>query len=120
MFPFQGQHYLSSFIDCDREALSNIETLQTTLRIGIAASGATLLQECSHHFENNACTMVFLLSESHCSIHTYTEYGSVFIDLFTCGTTCDYKEFEKIVEFYLQPKQIVRSIVERGEKHIFL
>ena len=120
MFPFHGQHYLSSFLECERNALSDVETLRNTVREGIKASGATLLQECTHRFDNDACTMVFLLSESHCSLHTYTEYGSVFIDLFTCGTSCHYKGFEDTMEAYLQPKRIVRSVVERGETHTLL
>lgn len=120
MFPFQGQHYLSSFLECDKQALGNISTLRTTAIQAIKESGATLLQEVSHSFSEEACTMVFLLSESHCSFHTYPEYGSVFIDLFTCGDKCHYKRFETIMMDYLQPKKVVRNVVYRGEQHVLL
>jgi len=102
------------------EALTNVNQLRETFKKGIQQSGATLLQECSHSFSEEACTMVFLLSESHCSLHTYPEHGAVFIDLFTCGSSCDYKNFETVVKEYLQPTQVVSSVVDRGEKHVFL
>jgi S-adenosylmethionine decarboxylase len=38
-----------------------------------------------------------LLKESHCSIHTYAEEGTIFVDFFTCGDSCDIKKFENLI-----------------------
>jgi hypothetical protein len=41
--------------------------------------------ECGHQFEPYGYTYVFLLSESHMSVHTYPEYGSFYLDIFCCN-----------------------------------
>ena len=119
MYPFQGTHYLSSFIGCSADLLTCHTDFNNVVREGIRASGATLLNECGYVFENQSFTTVFLLSESHCSIHTYPEHGSVFIDLFTCGDKCDYKKFEDVLKGYLHPTSVVYSVVKRGTEHTF-
>jgi S-adenosylmethionine decarboxylase proenzyme len=120
MYSFKGNHYLSSFLGCNESRLKDVQVLQEKLRLAITQCGATILQESVHVFSNDASTMVFLLSESHCSIHAYVEHGAVFMDLFTCGDSCDYVVFENYMKDYLQPKQIVKDVVERGEKHTFI
>lgn len=118
MYPFKGHHYLSSFMECQQDALCDVVSLKDALQRGIKASGATLLNQCEHIFDGQATTMVFLLSESHCSIHTYPEHGSVFIDLFTCGDTCHYSPFEEIMKTYLKPSRVVSNVVMRGQDHV--
>lgn len=120
MHPFEGSHYLSSFINCDSIPLNDCSSLIEVLKKGIEKSGATLLNECTHTFDNQSFTTVFLLSESHCSIHTYPEHGSVFIDLFTCGNHCHYQAFEDTVKEYLKPKEVVYSVIKRGKIHEFV
>lgn len=119
MYAFKGSHYLSSFTGCHEGNLKQVETLKETVKQAIIQCGATILQESIHVFDNQACTMVFLLSESHCSIHTYVEHQSVFMDLFTCGDTCDYSIFEELMKAYLQPNHIVKNIVSRSDVHQF-
>ena len=119
MYPFQGTHYLSSFLECDPKRLQDKSQFVEALTLGIQKSGATLLQECTHAFDNESFTSVFLLSESHCSVHTYPEHKSVFIDLFTCGDHCDYHAFEETVKTFLKPNQVVFSVVKRGTQHEF-
>lgn len=120
MYPFRGQHYISSFLDCDKKALGDMKSLRSASIRGIKESGATLLNDIQHSFSDEACTMVFLLSESHCSLHTYPEYGSVFIDLFTCGDKCHYSKFEQVLKEYLNPKQVISNVIERGNTNSIL
>jgi S-adenosylmethionine/arginine decarboxylase-like enzyme len=57
--------------------------------------------ECSHQFEkyNNpyGVTMVYLLSESHLSIHTFVDEGKIAIDLFTCDVSLEDRIMKEIV-----------------------
>ena len=53
--------------------------------------------ECSHQFQPHGATMVYLLSESHLSIHTFVDEGKVTIDLFTCDTSVDFRKIKKII-----------------------
>lgn len=112
-YEFCGTHYVASFMDCNHEALCDFYELENAMIKGIQKSGATLLNICKHTFPPNSITLVFLLSESHASIHTYPEYNSCFIDLFTCGNTCDYITFEQYLKNYLKPKKINNQIMRR-------
>lgn len=114
-YQFFGKHFIANFVDCDEEALNDIATLSETLKYAAKESGATILSSSFHIFPPCGLTMVLLLSESHASIHTYPEHRSCFIDLFTCGETCDSTYFERIMEDYLKPKRIEKSLIIRKE-----
>jgi S-adenosylmethionine/arginine decarboxylase-like enzyme len=57
--------------------------------------------ECSHQFkkDNSPCgaTMIYLLSESHLSVHTFVDEGKVTLDLFTCDVSLDNRNIKKII-----------------------
>ena len=117
-YQFYGVHYIANYLECNHEALININELHKTIILAIQESGATILQQNEQIFENNGYTILFLLSESHCSIHTYPEHNSIFMDLFTCGENCSYKPFEQIMFEYLQPKSKSTTIIYRSNKNI--
>jgi S-adenosylmethionine decarboxylase proenzyme len=114
-YKFYGKHYLASYLDCDEQQINDIDNLKKTMMKGIIESGATILNSTEKVFDNNGFTILFLLSESHCSIHTYPENNSLFTDLFTCGDTCDYTKYEKIMVYYLKPKKISSNLIIRDE-----
>lgn len=114
-YKFYGKHYLASYIDCDNKCINDIDNLKKTMMKGIIESGATILSSTEKVFDNNGFTILFLLSESHCSIHTYPENNSLFTDLFTCGDTCDYTKYEKIMVDYLKPQKITSNLIIRDE-----
>jgi S-adenosylmethionine/arginine decarboxylase-like enzyme len=60
-------------------------------------------------------TMVFLLSESHASIHTYPEHGACFVDLFTCGNKCSGEKFDQALREYLKPAHVTARVLIRDE-----
>jgi hypothetical protein len=45
-------------------------------------------------------TMVYLLSESHLSVHTFLDEGKITLDLFTCDTSLDDTNLKKIIGDY--------------------
>jgi len=116
-YDFYGTHYLSSFNKCDNNALINIDKLRSCIKESIIKSGATIISYTEKIFDNNGYTIIYLLSESHCSIHTYPEHGSLFTDLFTCGTNCDYKIYEENLKNYLKSEDIQRNIIIRSDKN---
>jgi len=113
-FKFSGTHYVASFKECDHNALTDITKLRQTMLDAARASGATVLGLSDYVFEPNGYTMVILLSESHASIHTYPEVNACFIDLFTCGTHCSSEGFVKVLQQYLQPKEVNDSLTPRN------
>jgi S-adenosylmethionine decarboxylase len=116
-YKFYGKHYLASYLDCDNKQINDLLNLKKTMINGIIHSGATILSSTEKVFDNNGFTILFLLSESHCSIHTYPENNSLFTDLFTCGDRCDYKKYEKIMIDYLLPKKVISNIIIRDDNN---
>ena len=72
----------------------------------VASSGATIRNKIYHVFPPDGLTIVYLLSESHASLHTYPEFGACFVDLFTCGNNCSAKNFDAALRSFLQPKDV--------------
>lgn len=103
---FSGKHFLASYLDCDVEAMTNIEGLLQAMDGAVNSSGAAILYRWHHLFPTDGVTVVYTLSESHASIHTYPEYGACFIDLFTCGDHCSAEPFDRLLRDYLKPKTV--------------
>lgn len=62
--------------------------------------GATIVNTTIHKFNPFGTSLVFVLSESHISIHTYPEYKKIFLDVFTCGDkVCPKQIAEKIINY---------------------
>jgi S-adenosylmethionine decarboxylase proenzyme len=110
IYEFTGHHLLASYVDCDKEALVNLENLEKAMKEGAKASGATILSSVKHVFPPDGFTMVILLLESHASIHTYPEHGACFVDFFTCGHSCDASKFDQTLVDYLKPQKISRQL----------
>ncbi len=113
VYEFYGKHFIASYIECDRGAIENDKKLQEVLIEAAKACGAEILKTSSYTFETGGLTQVVLLSESHASIHTYPEYQSCFVDLFTCGHRCDWKAFDSVMQNYLKPKKTNMQLIIR-------
>jgi S-adenosylmethionine decarboxylase len=87
-FAFAGTHVIADVSEIDPATLTDERLLVDGLLRGIARSGATLCGMQTKRFEPSGMTAMFLLSESHVSIHTYPEQRSLFFDAFTCGDHC--------------------------------
>ena len=107
---FEGQHYIASLKGLK---MNNYTFIYRTVIDALQLSNATILKESYHKFDNDAVTFVILLAESHCSVHTFPEHNSLFLDLFTCGTNCDINVFKNHVLSRLQPKEIDENLLER-------
>lgn len=70
-----GKHYLVDMYDVDLAALRSLETLAGIEKVAsfVKHAGMTLLDKRAHLFGCGGVTAVWLLSESHVSIHTWPE-----------------------------------------------
>jgi len=119
-YEFIGIHFLASYIGCQKD-LTDIDNLRITMRKAIEASGATILGHNEHIFTPmNGYTAVFVLSESHASIHTYPENDSCFVDLFTCGQNCSSEKFDHVLREFLQPSKVTYQVIMRNNDIILL
>lgn len=112
-YDFIGRHLITSYSDCNQTALCDQGKLVAVMKEAVQASGATLLHCVEHLFPSGGFTAVMLLAESHASIHTYPEHGACFVDLFTCGLSCNAEKFDSIMCGYLRPASTRRNILIR-------
>ena len=68
-------------------------------------------------FEPQGVTVLALLSESHASLHTYPEEGSIFIDVFTCGHTAQPERAVELLAEALRPESVNTRTIRRGRDY---
>jgi S-adenosylmethionine decarboxylase len=112
-YAFRGKHFIASYSGCDREALCNLDNLREVMVDATKRCGATILGATEYVFAPDGLTMVILLSESHASIHTYPEHQACFVDLFTCGDKCSAEAFDQVLQAYLKPTSVNKTLLER-------
>lgn len=112
-----GVHVLLELYGVEPALLTDEDFIRTTLLDGIAESQATVLMHHFHHFgEDCGVTGVILLSESHCTIHTWPEREYAAIDIFMCGN-CDPMRAVPVVIDRFRPSRLPE--VKREVRGIF-
>lgn len=81
----RARHLLVELHGCDRGLLNDAERLRLVLREAAAAAGATIVAEVLHPYTPHGVTGVFVIEESHFSLHTWPEVGYAAVDFYTCG-----------------------------------
>ena len=84
-----GKQILIDVKNITGDKLKTVETIRPFMERVIEALNLNVVGECSHQFEKNGlphgATMIYLLSESHLSIHTFVDEGRITVDLFICS-----------------------------------
>lgn len=65
--------------------LEQLEEGKPLLEQIIHACNLHVVNEVGHQFAPSGYTYIYLLSESHMSIHTYPEYMQLYMDIFCCN-----------------------------------
>jgi S-adenosylmethionine decarboxylase proenzyme len=79
-------------------------------------AGATVCEVIAKRFDPQGVTVLALLSESHASLHTYPEHGSLFADVFTCGPHADPRQAVALLGEALGATQTQVRTVHRGDR----
>ena len=73
----------------------------------------TIVDKFQHHFNPYGLSIVYILAESHISIHTWEEYNYISIDMYTCGETSPENTLNEFLKhFTIISKK--KQIIERG------
>jgi len=109
-----GIHVIAEFIGVDPKKISRVEETRKILDRVISKSGLRCISSSFHQFEPYGVSAVYLLRESHLSVHTWPEYGYIALDIFTCGSEGDaLKAYELMVEEF-KPKFIEKQVIRRN------
>ncbi|RJS92972.1 adenosylmethionine decarboxylase [Candidatus Bathyarchaeota archaeon] len=109
-----GIHVIAEFLGVDPKKISRVKEAREILDRVVSKSGLHLVSSSFHQFKPYGVSAVYLLRESHLSIHTWPEYEYVALDVFTCGDEGDaIKAFNLLVEEF-EPKIIEKQILRRN------
>jgi S-adenosylmethionine decarboxylase proenzyme len=101
-----GKHMICDFKGIKNlELLNNLSELKDMLKEICKNNDFNILNEVEHQFFPIGCSVLFLLSESHLSIHTFPEKNHISFDIYTCRQYSDdtfYNEIFKILSNKLQ------------------
>ena len=108
-----GSHIIADLTNCSSILLNQPSSLDSILTSAIVLSGATILNKQFHHFSPHGVTFLYLLSESHLSIHTWPEKSYASIDMYTCGSSIPLIAISEIGK-HLQCSDIHITHLNRG------
>ena len=111
---FRGQHIYADIYDLDSDEVGDPNRLRATLAEAIAVCGANICGLVDKSFEPQGFTCLYLLAESHASIHTYPEQGAIFFDAFTCGRLDPGLILDHFVKQFRNAR-VVAGRLERGD-----
>lgn len=118
-----GSHVIVELSGCKFESLNDPDLIKTILVDAIEMSGANIIDYRQHQFPVQGVSFIFLLSESHLSIHTWPEHGYASIDMYTCGrsnplSACNYIK-EKFNASKIIVSQLKRGIAIKSNDDIY-
>ena len=100
-----GKHILIDIKNVDSDKLKLVDDMKLFLNKIVEELKLNVVGECSHQFEKDnspyGATMIYLLSESHLSAHTFVDEGKITLDLFTCDVSLEDRHIKKIICDYL-------------------
>ena len=115
-----GSHFLIDADGIKFDLLNDIQILINMCKLIIEIYKLTIIDMRYNQFNPQGISIIFLLSESHLSLHTWPENGKISIDLFSC------KDFQyniiidsykinilSIIKHYLKPDKINLKSIER-------
>lgn len=122
---YELQQYSGTHMICDikkienQELLNNITKLKELLDNICSKYSYTILNKIEHIFEPQGCTVLYMLSESHISIHTFPEKAYIAFDLYTCRSyedaeRCPYLEIYDYLITQLNAKKEEPIIIKRS------
>ena len=104
-----SHHYL---IDFEYEGdLPNVELLMDTAINTIGE--ITVVNKFKHNFSPYGLSLIYILSESHISLHTWEESNYISVDFYTCGDTSPKNTCDEFLKNF-KIKNIKKQTIERG------
>lgn len=110
-----GKHILIDVSNIEEvEKIEKCEGLYELMNEIIQVLKLNVVNYMCHNFTPYGCSMLYLLSESHLSIHTYPENSSVSLDLYTCSLDTNLLETcEIIYQFFGGKSKIKYQLINR-------
>lgn len=99
--PPLGYHYLWDIHNCQEQTILKVDNVTMLLDEICTTYSLTVLKKSSNQFAPHGATAIYLLAESHLSIHTWPENNYVALDLFSCVPLKTVEELESLFRKHL-------------------
>lgn len=86
------KHLAAKLSGCDKQLLNDEKRLKEMLDEVSSSVKMTVLRRATHRFEPQGVSLVYLLAESHISLHTWPECGLADIEIVSCNKESDLME----------------------------
>ena len=107
-----GQHIILDLYEC-----SNVDKswhcLNTMFCRGLYEGNFTVISD-HHQFEPHGISGIFILAESHLSVHIWVELNFVSLDVYWCGKACDDQKLINTITEYFKPQKVDYKYFDRG------
>ena len=108
----RGKHLIVDIINIvDYELLNTIEGVKPLMEKIIKDMDLHVVGEIHKQFEPIGATCLYLLSESHLSIHTYPEIRYCAIDLYCCSNNINMNDVLEIIYNYFNSDCIIKKYI---------
>jgi S-adenosylmethionine decarboxylase len=93
-----GKHMICDIKNIrNKNLIHDLKKMELLLETICKAYDFTVLNRASHEFSPQGLSILYLLSESHISIHTFPERDYIALDIYTCR---EYKDNSIYLEIY--------------------
>ena len=117
-FVSTGKHMICDLTNIrNKTHLESIDSMYELLDTICTKYDFTILQKTHHEFVPQGLTILYMLSESHISIHTFPEHQYLALDIYTCRKYEDdsiYMEIYDILVEWFQCDHKLPRIFSRG------
>ena len=100
----------------DTDKLKYIDSVFPIMDDIVHTCNFTVIGKSYHQFTPIGVTCVYLLSESHISIHTYPELNSCYMDIFCCSSNFNVYTVLNILKHTFNGCNINHTLIVRGQK----
>lgn len=106
----RSQHLIFDAV-CERDfTAADIEAMKA-----IIEKNLTVIKKIEHKFTPHGETIVFILSESHFSIHTYPENRYFSMDIYVCNLSTDLEAIIEEIKGVIPLEKVDSRILQRGK-----
>lgn len=107
-----GKHLIADVINISNfELLKTIDGVEPLMKKIIDDIKLNVVEEVKHQFQPHGATLLYLLSESHLSIHTFVDERYCTIDLYCCNPEIEMNDVLEIIHNYFGGECIIRKII---------
>ncbi|MEM3695111.1 MAG: adenosylmethionine decarboxylase [Candidatus Bathyarchaeia archaeon] len=109
-----GIHVIAELLGVDPQRISRVDVVREVLDRVVLESGLNCVSSSFHQFEPYGVSAIYLLSESHLSVHTWPENGYVALDIFTCGDDGPALKAFRLLVREFSPKVVKKRMIRRN------